>query len=166
MWLCRFAQPFVSVTSCHRCFENAPCQRRLARSSTACHLDMIPFSLLPVYALSILLCINASAQSEKGDLSLHALLSKGPHLATRPSSVAKSALITPPPQVQPQAIVARADLATCGYVSGNAGLPCAFSWTNEGACQTDLSYRASVAVDMSKGLYLYLDNRRSSSLGL
>ena len=38
------------------------------------------------------------------------------------SSNPHSALITPPPQVQDQALFERDAVATCGYVSGNAGL--------------------------------------------
>ena len=134
---------FRPISFGHRFVGNAPCQCRFACPSTACHLNMIWLSPCRVFALFFLSCVSGSTQIENCDLPLHASISKGLHLATRTWHIAYSALITSSPQIQHQALIARGSVETCGYVSGNIGLPCAMLDDSEGTCQTDLSVLAS-----------------------
>jgi len=65
--------------------------------------------------------VGGLAQHKGGDPSIRAPRSNGLTLATLPPSRVIPTLITPPPQINHQGLIARAGLATCGYVSGNAG---------------------------------------------
>jgi len=82
---------------------------------------MISFPLWHSYVLFSILYVGGLAQDKGKDLPIKAPRSNGLHLATLPPSSVTPALITPPPQVHHQALIARAALATCGYVSGNPG---------------------------------------------
>ena len=78
--------------------------------------------------LALLCMVVFLLSSDAGGLAQHgdgappqAPLSKALHLTDIPPNSADFALIKPSPQIDPQALVARGSVATCGYVSGNSG---------------------------------------------
>jgi len=82
---------------------------------------MIFFPLWHSYVLFSTLYVGGLAQNKDEYPAVRAPRLNGLHLATQRASRVKPALITTPPQINHQALIARAALATCGYISGNAG---------------------------------------------